>query len=218
MKKVAVVLAGCGNMDGAEIHESVVTLLALSRAGAAYHCFAPDVPVKAVKNYLTGKPDNEKRNVLKEAARIARGKIRDVNELKAADFDALIFPGGFGAASNFSTWPEKGAQGSVIPEIERPIREFFEARKPLGFVCIAPVLAALVLGKNGIELTIGNDAATAAGIEKTGARHINKAVGESHTDKKYRIVSTPAYMLGPSIADIAPGIESLVREVLRMTE
>ncbi len=213
-KKVGVVLSGCGVFDGAEIHESVLTLLALDRAGAEAVCMAPDVAQHHVINHLKGEETDEKRNVLVESARIARGNIEDIAGVRADDLDAVIFPGGFGAAKNLCTFAFDGPNATVNPEVERLLKEMFAARKPIGLICIAPALGAKVLGDSGVELTIGNDADTAAGIEATGAKHINCAVTETHEDPERRVVSTPAYMLGKGIGEVADGIEKLVRTVV----
>ncbi len=213
-KKIGVVLSGCGVFDGSEIHESVLTLLALDRAGAKVLCMAPDVDQHHVINHLKGEEADEKRNVLVESARIARGNIEDIAGVRADDLDAVIFPGGFGAAKNLCTFAFDGPNATVNPEVERLIKEMFAARKPIGLICIAPAIGAKVLGDSGVELTIGNDAETAAGIEATGAKHVNCSVTETHEDPERKIVSTPAYMLGKGIGEVADGIEKLVRTVV----
>ncbi len=214
MKKVGVVLAGSGVMDGSEIHEATLTLYFLDRAGAEIVCMAPDVEQKDVVNHLKGEPSNETRNVLVEAARIARGNIKDIKEIKASDLDALIFPGGYGAAKNLCDFAIKGADCTVNPEVERLIKEMHEAGKPMGFICIAPVIAAKVLGA---EVTIGNDKDTAAAIEKMGGKHVVRNVDDIAVDEKNNVVSTPAYMLGPTISKVALGIEKLVNKVLELS-
>ncbi|MCD6133333.1 MAG: isoprenoid biosynthesis glyoxalase ElbB [Deltaproteobacteria bacterium] len=214
MKKVGVVLAGSGVMDGSEIHEATLTLYFLDRAGAEIVCMAPDVEQRDVVNHLKGEPSNETRNVLVEAARIARGNIKDIKEIKASDLDALIFPGGYGAAKNLCDFAIKGADCTVNPEVERLIKEMHEAGKPMGFICIAPVIAAKVLGA---EVTIGNDKDTAAAIEKMGGKHVVRNVDDIAVDEKNNVVSTPAYMLGPTISKVALGIEKLVNKVLELS-
>lgn len=217
IKKIAVVLSGCGVYDGSEIHEAVLTMLALDRAGAEIVCAAPDVEQAHVVNHRTGDvAAGEKRNVLVESARIARGKIVDLRELHAGDIDAAIFPGGFGAAKNLSDYAFKGAAMTVRPEVERFIREVHAAKKPLGFVCIAPVLAAKLLGGEQPTLTIGTDAATAGDLEACGARHRNTRVDEVVVDDARRVVTTAAYMLAGRISEAAAGIDKLVHAVLRM--
>lgn len=214
MKKVGVVLSGCGVFDGSEIHESVLTLLALERAGLKAVCMAPNKPQAHVINHLTGmQVEGEERNVLVEAARIARGAIEDLATVSAADIDAVILPGGFGAAKNLSRFAFDGPTAQVDPEVSRLLRETFEAGKPIGLMCIAPVIGAQVLGSAGIEVTIGTDSGTASAIESCGARHVACTVGQVHEDAARRILSTPAYMLGTSLLEVSEGIESLVRKL-----
>jgi enhancing lycopene biosynthesis protein 2 len=217
-KKVAVVLAGCGVYDGAEIHEAVITLLALDRAGAEIVCAAPNVEQAHVVNHLTGEvAAGEKRNVLVESARIARGAIVDLAKLDAASVDAAIFPGGYGAAKNLCTWAFTQDACEVNPDVARLVRDLHAAKKPLGFVCIAPVLAAKVLGAEHPQLTIGTDADTAASIGRLGGQHVACPVREMTVDRERRIVSTPAYMLAGRVSEAADGIEKLVRAVLELS-
>jgi len=215
-KQVGVILSGCGVFDGAEIHEATLTLLALDRAGATVRAAAPNVDQMHVIDHTQKKPTGERRNVLVESARIVRGKIEDLAKVQAKDLDALIFPGGFGAAKNLCSWVVAGKDMSVHPEVERIIREMRAAKKPMGFLCIAPVLAAKVLGAEKVRVTIGNDAETAAGIEAMGARHVSCAVDEIAVDEDLKVVSGPAYMLGPSIARVAEGVDRLVAKVLEL--
>ena len=214
--QVGVILSGCGFKDGAEIHESVLTLLALDRAGAEAVCFAPDVPQAQVVDHVTGKPTGEKRNVLVESARIARGKIADVAKADARALDALLLPGGFGAATNLCTFGADGEKGQVDPGVARLVRAMHAAKKPIGAICIAPALVALVLGKEHPTLTIGTDRGTAARLEAAGAKHRDCPVEGFVVDEAQRIVTTPAYMLGPSIRHVAAGIEKCVEAVLKM--
>lgn len=218
MKNVAVILSGCGVFDGAEIYESTLTLLALDRAGAQVTCFAPNVPQMHVVNHLTGEAvEGESRNVLVEAARLARGEISDLADADWSGFDALIFPGGFGAAKNLCTFAVKGPDCDVLPEVASAVQAFSDAGKPIGFLCIAPAIGAKVLGSSGVELTIGNDADTAGGLSALGAKHIDCTTArEIHIDSERKIVSTPAYMLGQSISEVAEGIDKLVAEVLKL--
>ncbi len=215
--KIGVMLSGCGVMDGAEIYESVLTLLALSKAGAQAVCMAPDVPQMHVINHLTGQETSEKRNVLVEAARIARGDIQDVKNVKASDLDALIFPGGYGAAKNLCDFAVKGADCKAQPEVARLAREMHKAGKPLGFICIAPALAAKIFEGEKMTLTIGHEKEPAEAIGKMGHTHQECAAREIVSDQKNKIVTTPAYMLAQNIGEAADGIEKLVREVLAMT-
>jgi enhancing lycopene biosynthesis protein 2 len=214
-KKVGVLLSGCGVFDGAEIHESVLTLLFLDKAGAEIICMAPDMD-HTVVNHLTQETTAEKRNVLTESARIARGNIRNLKDVKASQIDALIMPGGFGAAKNLSDFAVKGPDCTVHPEVGRLLREMLAAGKPLGAICIAPATLAKALADKKPEVTIGNDPGTAAGIERAGGKHVICAVDQIHVDKAHKIVTTPAYMLGPRIKNVAAGIEKLVNQVVSM--
>lgn len=215
-KRVGVILSGCGFKDGAEIHESVLTLLALDRAGAEVVCMAPNVEQSAVVNHLTGEKTHEKRNVLVESARIARGKIRDIATVEIGELDALVLPGGYGAATNLSDFAARGPESKVHPEVERLIKAAHAARKPIGAICIAPGVVARVLGHERVRLTIGDDPGTAKAIAGTGAEHVNAEVEDVVVDAERRVVSTPAYMLGPNIGRVATGIERCVQELLRM--
>jgi enhancing lycopene biosynthesis protein 2 len=213
-KKIAVLLSGCGVYDGAEIHEATLTLYAIKKNGGDYTIFAPDIPQHHVINHLTGKVMNEKRNVLVESARIARGQIHSLGEFKADAFDALILPGGFGAAKNLSTFAFDGAGCTVHPTVEKAIRDMVKLNKPVGALCIAPVILAKLFGT--VELTIGNDPATAKAIEKMGARHISTGHGEIVVDRKHKLVSAPCYMLDATIVQIAEGAENVVKEILKL--
>jgi len=215
--RVGVILSGCGFRDGAEIHESVLTLLALDRAGVETVCFAPDVPQAQVVDHLTGDAVDESRNVLQESARIARGEITDVKQADAASLDALILPGGFGAALNLCDFAVKGPEASVNEDVAALVRAVHAAGKPIGAICIAPALIAKVLGEDGSPtLTIGTDEGTAAAIEACGAAHESCPVEAFVVDTDARIVTTPAYMLGPTIKHVAEGIEQCVTEVLKL--
>jgi enhancing lycopene biosynthesis protein 2 len=218
-KKIGVVLSGCGVYDGAEIHEAVITLLAIDKAEAEAICMAPNVNQMHVINHLTGEESkNETRNVLVESARIARGAIQDIASVKADDLDALFFPGGFGAAKNLSDFAVNGENCTVHPEVKRLVREFSEKQKPQGVACIAPAMFAKIYeGENTHPtLTIGNDPDTSDKIEKMGSRHQDCAVEDIVLDAKNKIVSTPAYMLGQNISEVAEGIEKSVRELIKM--
>lgn len=215
-KKIGVVLSGCGVRDGSEIHEAVLTLLAIDQAGAEAVCMAPDMALSEV-NHCTMQPTGATRNVLVESARIARGAIKDIAQVTAAELDGLIFPGGFGAALNLCDFGQKGAAASVNPEVARLVREVHAAKKPIGAICIAPALIATILGKQaGPTVTIGNDSGTAAEIEKTGSRHQNCGVTEFVVDSVNKIVTTPAYMLGTRISEVAEGITKCVTEVIKL--
>lgn len=217
--RVGVLLSGCGVYDGTEIHEAVITLLALDRAGAEILCMAPNVDQSHVINHLTGEVvAGERRNVLVEAARIARGKIRDLATVRAEELDALILPGGFGAAKNLCDFALKGSECTVHPEVARLLQAVHAAGKPIGAICIAPALVAKLLGQEHPRLTIGTDPDTAAALEKMGACHEACGVEGVVVDREHKLVTTPAYMLAQSIAQAATGIEKLVAEVLALAQ
>lgn len=215
-KKVAVILSGCGVYDGAEIHESVIILLRLDQRGAHAQCFAPNVAQMHVINHLTGEQMPESRNVLVESARIARGEVKDIREANVEDFDALIVPGGFGAAKNLSDFAVKGAECTVQPDVLALAEAFAEASKPVGLMCISPAMAAKIYGP-GVICTIGNDADTATVVNKMGATHQECDVSDIVEDKARKLVSTPAYMLAQSISEAASGINKMVDRVLELT-
>jgi enhancing lycopene biosynthesis protein 2 len=219
MVTVAVCLSGCGYRDGSEIHEAVQTILALDLEGAKTLLCAPDIRQSSVVDHLTGKAaGGEERNVLAESARIARGNVLALSKVTVDRFDALILPGGFGAANNLCSFAGEGADCQVLPEVERLIDGALDAGKPIGAICIAPALVARVLGKRRtITLTIGNEAGVAKAIERMGCKHRECKPGGIVIDEKSRVVTTPAYMYGDSPpAKIFEGIQALVREVLRM--
>lgn len=218
MNRVAVILSGCGVYDGAEIHESVLTLLALDRAGASYQCFAPDVDHAHVIDHRDGSEMPEKRNVLREAARIARGKIRPLSEAKPGDFDAVVLPGGFGAAKNLCSFAFDGENMEVLPELADFLRASQRAGLALGFACISPAIAAKLFGGQGLSFTIGNDAGTAKTLSQWGGSHQEREVTDIVVDESLRIATTPAYMYDARIADVAAGIEKWVQAVLRLAK
>lgn len=216
MTRVAVVLSGCGVYDGAEINEAVLTLLCLEQQGASYQCFAPDIPQMHVINHLTGEPaTGESRNVLVEAARIARGNIQSLASAKVDEFDALLVPGGFGAAKNLSDFAVAGAAMTVQSDFLTLAREFHKRGKPIGLICIAPVMAAAICG-DGARCTIGNDADTAAAIEAMGGQHVQCPVDEARVDTERKLVTTPAYMLAGKLSEAYSGISACVKEVLAL--
>ena len=214
--KVGVLLSGCGFLDGSEIHEAVLTMLFLDRAGAEIVCLAPSGQQSDVVDHSTGQPmPGEQRDVYVEAARIARGKVRELAAVQADELDAIVLPGGFGAAKNLSDSASAGAEASAHPEVARLLTAMHEARKPIGAVCIAPALVATVLGRHcSPSLTIGNDEGTAAALQAMGATHQDCAVHEFYADEQNLIASTPAYMLDARIGDVAKGIEQLVATVV----
>lgn len=219
MPKVGVCLSGCGVFDGSEIHEAVLTMLALDQAGAEIVCCAPNVDQAVVIDHLTQRPaSGTSRNVLVESARIARGDVKDLAQVKASQIDALIFPGGFGAARNLCDFAEKGPDCTVHPEVERLAGEMLDAGKPIGAICIAPAMLARIVGGRGMHprMTIGNDKETAAALEKMGVAHLDCPCESFVVDEAHKIVTTPAYMLGKGPAMVFAGIQKLVQEVLRL--
>ncbi|MDY6968924.1 MAG: isoprenoid biosynthesis glyoxalase ElbB [Spirochaetota bacterium] len=215
-KRVGVLLSGCGVFDGAEIHEAVITLLTLDRAGAEIICIAPDIKFDTI-NHLKQEETGEKRSVLEESARIARGEIRDIKDINASDLDALIMPGGLGAAKNLSDFAVKGPDATVHPEVKRILQEMSDAGKPIGAICIAPATVVKALQDKNLEVTIGTDPGTASVLESLGAKHKKCTVDEICIDQKNKVVTTPAYMLGPGIKDVASGIEKLVNQIVSMS-
>ncbi len=215
-KKVGVILSGCGVFDGSEIHEAVLTMLFLDQAGAEIIAMAPNMEQLHVIDHLNQTQTSEKRNVLVESARIARGEIKDIRDMEAADLDAVIIPGGFGAAKNLSNFAVSGPDAEVYPQVARLLNEMAEKGKPIGAICIAPATLTKALTKKHPEVTIGNDKNTAAAIEAMGGQHIVCTVEEVHVDRANKLVTTPAYMIGPGIKDVAKGIEKLVSEVLAL--
>lgn len=212
--RFAVVLSGCGVFDGSEIHEATLTLYAIAKNGGTYEIFAPEVAQYHVVDHLTGRPTGEKRNVLSEAARIARGKITPLNEFNANRFDALIFPGGFGVAKSLFPFAVHGPEAKVQPDVERAILEMHRAGKPIGALCIAPVLLAKVLEK--VEVTIGNDTDTIQLLHKLGANHKITGHGEVAIDRTNKIVTSPCYMLDATIVQVAEGAERTVQAMMEL--
>jgi enhancing lycopene biosynthesis protein 2 len=212
--KFAVILSGCGNKDGAEIHESVLTLWALHKHGADYQCFAPDVEQHHVLNFITDEEMAEKRNVLVESARIARGNIKNLKTFKADDFDGLIIPGGLGVAKNLSTFAFEGPDCTVNEDVVRAVQETAAQHKPIGALCIAPAIIAKILGD--VVVTIGQDPWTETAVVKMGASHEKTTHGEIVIDKKNKLVTTPCYMLDARVDQIGEGAEKLVMALLEM--
>ncbi|MGB0747423.1 MAG: isoprenoid biosynthesis glyoxalase ElbB [Magnetospiraceae bacterium] len=214
--RFAVVLSGCGVYDGAEIHEAVLTLLAIQKNGGNYDCFAPDVDQHHVINHRTGDEMPETRNVLTESARIARGAIAPLADFNAADYDAIIFPGGFGAAKNLCTFAFDGADCTVNDDVAQAVAAMVAAGKPIGALCIAPALMAKVMA--GATLTIGQDEGTAQAIESMGAKHQKTTHAEVVVDPARKLVTSPCYMLDATISQIAEGADNAVRAVLGLME
>jgi enhancing lycopene biosynthesis protein 2 len=216
-KRIGVLLAGCGVMDGSEIHEATLTLYFLDKQGAEIICMAPNKDQFDVVNHVAGAPVPEKRNVLIEAARIARGKIVDVAGVTADQLDAIIIPGGFGAAKNLCTFATEGPQCHADENVARLLKDLNRQKKPIGALCIAPALIARLFGSDlSPEITIGTDQETAAALEKMGAKHRNAKVDEIVVDSRHRIVTTPCYMLAQSIKEVGTGAEKLVNKILEM--
>jgi enhancing lycopene biosynthesis protein 2 len=213
MKKFAIIISGCGNLDGAEIHETLMTMLAIDKRGFVYEMFAPDIEQYHVINHITKKEMPEKRNVMIEAARIARGNIKNINKFSVKNFDAVVFPGGYGVAKNLFSYALDGVHANVLPHIEKIIKDTHAAGKPIGALCISPVLIAKILGN--ITVTIGQDQATADDIIKMGANHINAIQTDVVSDRKNKIFTTPCYMLDANVSDIAEGADNLIEAMLQ---
>ena len=216
MKKFAVVLSGCGVFDGAEIHEATLSLLAIAKKGCSYEIFAPDTNQHHVINHITGEEMDEIRNVLVESARIARGNIRDLKQFNAEEFDGLLFPGGFGAAKNLSNWAFEGADATVLPEVEVAIRAMVQLKKPVGALCISPVILAKIFVE--VNLTIGDDESTIDALESLGATHVYTTHGEVVVDADHNLVTTPCYMLDATIGQISEGANNIVDAMIGLME
>ena len=213
-KKIAVILSGCGHQDGAEIHEATLTLWAIHKHGANYQCFAPDVKQHHVLNHITGQEMAEQRNVLIESARIARGNILDLAEFNCDTVDGLVIPGGFGAAKNLCTYAFDGPDCSVNKDVERAVKTMHTAGKPIGALCIAPVILARLLGN--VKLTIGQDETTAENLTRMGSRHTTTLQGEITVDTDNKLVTTPCYMLDSRVDQIGQGADKLVKALLEL--
>jgi len=212
MKKFAVVLAGCGVFDGAEIHEATLTMLEIKSQGADYQCFAPDIPQHHVINHLNGEETKESRNVLVESARIARGNIKELSKLNSDDFDALIFPGGFGVAKNLSTIAFEGENAKVNQDVEKVVKSFYGQKKPIGALCLSPALIAKIIGD--VQVTVGNDKEAIETIEKMGGTHIETTHGDVVYDEENNLFTTPCYMLDADIIQIHDGAYNIVDAML----
>ena len=217
MAKIGVVLSGCGVNDGSEIHEAVITMLELDKAGAEMVLMAPNIDQLHVINHATGEEMDDSRNVLIESARIARGNIEDIAVVTSDNIDALILPGGFGVAKNLSDYAMAGMECSINPDVLRLSRQVHNDGKPIGVICIAPAIMARILAGD-TELTIGFDEQTASDIDAMGAKHVLCPVDQIVVDKEKKVVSTPAYMEAKSIKEAASGIEKLVSEIFNMIE
>jgi enhancing lycopene biosynthesis protein 2 len=225
-KRTAVILSGCGVYDGSEIHEAVFTLLAIAQLGNTYQCFAPDIDQHHVINHMTGEEMPEKRKVLLESARIARGDIKPLTTFHAADFDALFIPGGFGAAKNLTTWAFNGPEGEIDPAVAAAIRETVKAGKPVCGLCMAPTVIAKALQDNvaGTHVTVGTVAekspydigAISQGINATGAVAEMKSISEICIDAQHKIVTAPCYMMEARIDEVFQNIQQAVQAIFNL--
>lgn len=213
-KKIAVILSGCGVFDGSEIHEATLSLYFIVLHGGQYQAFAPDINQHHVINHLTKQEMKETRNVLVESARIARGNIKPLSVFNPSDYDAMLLPGGFGAAKNLSDWAFKGQEAKINPDLEKAVREMSRAGKPIGALCISPVILARILGD--VDITIGDELPTIKAVESLGARHHRTGHGEIVIDKKNKLVTTPCYMLSADIVQVSKGIDALVKALIEM--
>lgn len=214
--RFAVILSGCGRADGSEIHEATCALLAIDCANCTYECFAPDMEQAAVVNHISGKTVDEKRNVLTESARIARGNIKSLRDFCPDNFDAVVFPGGIGAVINWCDFSASGVSCSVEASVRKTIWDSYKKGLVIGAMCIAPVVIAKVLGQEGVHVTIGNDEGVAASIQKTGAVHETREVFEVCVDELHRVVTTPAYMLASSIKEVCEGADNMIKAMLKL--
>jgi enhancing lycopene biosynthesis protein 2 len=216
MKKIALILSGCGQHDGSETHEVVLTLLSLAQEGVQWQAFAPDIQQKVVVNHLTDEiEDTKNRSVIKESARLVRGKIKPITEANITDFDAVIFPGGFGVVSNLCNWADKGMDFEFNKEVKTLIDAAVKLKKPMGFICIAPMLVPKIY--KSAKLTIGNDASLASQIKEMGCDHVDCTATDVVVDKENKIVSTPANMVANGIDEVYVGIRKLVQEINQMS-
>ncbi|MCX7697267.1 MAG: isoprenoid biosynthesis glyoxalase ElbB [Bacteroidales bacterium] len=215
MKRVAVILSGCGVFDGSEIHEAIMSMLAIDQLGGEYTLFAPNKNQAHVIDHLNGEISKETRNVLVEAARIARGKIQPLENLSANDFDALVIPGGYGVAKNLSDYAFKGENFSVDPVFENIVKAFYKAKKPIAALCIAPVVIAKIIGQD-VQVTIGSDQNTAGHINQFGAKHVETNATGVVVDKNHKIVTTPCYMLASRISEIYEGAYKAIKELFEL--
>jgi enhancing lycopene biosynthesis protein 2 len=216
MKKIGVLLSGCGVYDGSEIHESVLTLLAICKNRAQAVCIAPDISMVHTIDHSCGEERKETRNVLVEAARISRGNIVRLSDVNVSDLDALILPGGFGAAKNLCDYAFNGSDCNVHKDVAALITKMADLKKPVGAICIAPVIIAKVLGSRSVEVTIGTDEKTAGHVESFGAKHVKCEATECHFDEKNKVVTVPAYMNAANIGEVSEGIEKLVQKIVEI--
>lgn len=216
MKKIAIIISGCGVFDGAEIHETVLTMLHIEQLGAQYQCFAPDQTQHHVINHLTGEEQQDSRNILIEAARIARGDIHDLATLNVDEFDALVVPGGFGVAKNLSDFAFRGPDSKILDTFKETCQSFSTQKKPIAYLCIAPALIGHI-HPSGTVATIGNDTDTATAAEALGIKHVACSATNIVVDSQNKVVSTPAYMLANSISEASHGIAKAIQQLIDMT-
>jgi len=214
MKKFALILSGCGVFDGTEIHEAVLAMYAIAKHGAKYEIFAPDIDQHHVINHLSGEAVEEQRNVLVESARIARGKISPLSDFEPDAVDGLLLPGGFGAAKNLSDWAFQGSDAVVNEDLSAAVKGMVALGKPVGALCIAPVLVARILGD--VQVTIGDDSGTIDALRAVGAEHVETTHGEVVVDEKYKVVTTPCYMLDATIDQIGESAENVVQAMMEI--
>ncbi|GAA0876339.1 isoprenoid biosynthesis glyoxalase ElbB [Wandonia haliotis] len=228
MKKIGVLLSGCGVYDGVEIHESVFTMLAIQEAGAEYICISVNKPQHHVVNHLTGEEMKESRNMMIEAARIARGNVKDITEVDPADIDALVIPGGFGSAKNFTSWAFEGPEGMVLPEVKLLIVNMINIGKPVCALCVSPVVVSKALEDSDIHatMTLGTTEESSPydiqgfsdGIKQTGVEPVFKTVKEVQVDTVNRIVSAPCYMMDANMIEVRNNIKSAIEETINLIE
>lgn len=221
-----ILLSGSGVYDGAEIQEAVLSMLAVSELGDTYTCIGVNADQFHVINHVTGEPMNESRNMFIEAARIARGNIVPIQDIQPADIDALIIPGGFGSAKNFTKWAFDGPDGSILPEVKLLLVNLVNVGKPIAALCVSPVVVAKAFEDSRIhpDLTLGTTAesspydiaAFSEGLQKTGATTTYKSVKEIHIDEANKIITAPCYMMDASISDVWKNIQDAIRELKKM--
>lgn len=225
--KIGVLLSGCGVYDGTEIHEAVFTLLAIEENGAEAVCFAPDKDQAHVINHLDGSVESgEKRNTLKESARIARGKIQSINKTSIDHFDALVIPGGFGAAKNLNKWAFEGPDGDIDPAVKSIIHDMVIAKKPIAALCMGPTVIAKALQGSGIgtKLTVGSDKAKSPydikgisdGMETVGVMSVMKTIEEICVDEENKIVTAPCYMMEATITQVRDNTKMAIDKLISM--
>lgn len=202
MKRVAMILSGCGVNDGSEMTEAAGLIIALSQAGYAIRFYAPDRAQHDVIDHAAARPMQDTRNILVESARIARGQIEPLSALSTAHADAVVLPGGFGVAKNLSNFAARGQDARLAPDVAEALAPFLAAGKPLVALCAAPLVLGLLARDAGIEgarLTFGHEAEGTEliqAIEAWGQKHVEMPVDEACIDSRHHLVSVPAYMYG----------------------